>query len=237
MHPTNRPELGPELEKVRLLLPLVARTIRWIPIPASSAIALWIVYAGTHSDRPTNIVQVPLAGLVVCAAAGFLLDDEAAETVASSPTSLLVRRGIRVALGLPLIWAIWGVLAWYAAGLTASASLEFAGMLALTLALAGVGGIILGEERAGLFSTPALFVALGASAILSNRWQPFPLTPLSPTWFDRYARWGIVLIVSLLVFLLTSADPAKRRPARRVISGVFHRRGNRVAALTHGHVA
>ena len=227
----------PERRTVGLLLPFIARTIRWIPMAASGAIALWIVYAGVHANRPTGDLQLPLAGIVVCAAAGFLLDDDAAETVASSPTTLVVRRGIRVALGLPFVWAMWVVLAWYGRALTAAAAVEFAGLLALTLALAGVGATIVGEERGGRFATPALFVLLGTSAFVSPRWRPFPVTPIGSTWFDLYGRWGIVLVASVLVFLLASADPAKRRPARRVINGVFRRRGSFEAALNPGRLA
>jgi hypothetical protein len=182
-------------------------------------------------------VQLPLAGLVICAAAGFLLDDEAAETKGSAPTTLVVRRAIRVGLGTPLVLAIWGVLAWYGAGLTAAAAVEFAGMLALTLALAGIGAVILGEDRGGLFVTPALFVLLGTSAFVSRPWRPFPVTPIGSTWLDQYGRWGIVLFVSVFVFLLSSADPAKRRPARRVINVVLFRRGSSAAALAPGNAS
>jgi hypothetical protein len=207
--------------KITLLVPRIGRTVRWVPVAASGAIASWIVYAGVHATRPSGGVPLPLAGLVVCVAAGFLLDDEAAETVGSAPTTLMVRRTIRVGLGTPLVWAIWGALAWYSAALTATAAVEFAGMLALTLALAGIGAATLGEDRGGLFATPALFVLLGTSAFVSAPWRPFPVIPIGSSWFDLYGRWGIVVLVSVLVFVRASADPAKRRPARRMIHRVF----------------
>jgi hypothetical protein len=203
---------------------------------ACGAVASWIVYAGVHASRPSGGVHLPLAGLVLCVAAGFLLDDGAAETVGSAPTALIVRRTIRVGLGTPLVWAIWGTLAWYATDLTATAAVEFAGMLALTLALTGIGAGMLGEERGGLFATPALFVLLGTSAFVSARWRPFPLTPIGSSWFDLFGRWGIVLLLSVLVFIRASADPARPRPARRMIHRVFWRKSFE-AGLTPERVA
>lgn len=226
----------PSHRTIGLLLPPVARTIRWVPHVVSGAIAVWIVYAGVRSNQPTGDVQLPLASIVLCVVAGFLPDDEAAETVGSAPTPLVVRRVIRVGIGLPLVWAIWGAIAWYAAALTAAAAVEFAGMLTLTLALAGIGAAVLGQERGGLFATPALFVLLGTSAFVSPSWRPFPVTPVGSTGFDLYGRWGIVLVISVLVFLLASVDPAVRWPPRRLINDVVGRR--RVpSALTPGHVA
>ena len=217
------------------LLPRVGRTVRWVPLAASGAIALWIVYTGVHANRHTGDVQLPLAAVVVCMAAAFVLDDEAARTVACTPTPLLMRRAIRVALGMPLLWATWVILAWYSHALTATMAVEYAGMLALTLTLAAIGAQVIGEERAGLFASPALFVLLGSSAVISARWRPFPLMPIGSTWFDLYGRWGVVLAVSALVFVMASADPAKRRPARRVLNNVARRSRRFEAALAPGH--
>ena len=211
--------------------------MRWVPLAACGAIGYWIVYVGVHTTRQTGDVQLPLASVVVCAAAAFVLDDEAARTVAYTPTPLLVRRAIRVALGMPLLWAMWVILAWYSHALTAAMAVEYAGMLTLTLALAAIGAAVIGEERAGVFATPALFVLLGSSAVVSTRWRPFPLTPIGSTWFDLYGRWGIVLAVSLLGFLMASADPAKRRPARRALNVVARRPRRVEAALTSGPTA
>jgi hypothetical protein len=222
---------------VGMLLPGVGRTVPWVPLAASGAIALWIVYAGAHGNLHSGDVQLPLAGVVVCVAAAFVLDDEAARTVACTPTPLLVRRAIRVALGMPLLWATWVILAWYSHALTAPMAVEYAGMLTLTLTLAAIGARVIGEERAGLFATPALFVLLGSSAIVSTRWRPFPLTPIGATWFDLYGRWGLVLAVSVLIFVMASADPAKRRPARRVLNNVARRSRRIEAALAPGHTA
>ncbi len=223
--------------KIALLLPPIARTIRWAPQVASGPIAFWIVYAGVHAKAPAGHVHLPMAGLTLCAAAGFLLDDDAAATVGCAPTPLAARRAIRIALGMPLVWAIWGALAWYAAALTTAAAIEFAGTLALTLALAAICADVIGEERAGVFAPPALFTLLGASAFVSARWRPVPVLPVGSTWFDLYGRWVIVLIVSVAVFLVASADPARRPPARKAISLVIAWPRRIMAELTPGHVA
>jgi hypothetical protein len=205
--------------------------MRWIPLVASGPIAFWIIYLGLHDDRPADPVQLPLAGAVLCATAAFLLEDDAARTIASLPTPLVVRRGIRVALAVPVAWALWTGLAWYANDLAGATALEFAGMLAFTMALATIGAAILGEERGGLFASPTLLVLLGASAALPPRWQPFPIRPVG-TWFDIYGRWGVVLVVSVVVFLIVSTDPARRRPVRRIVNVLMGSRPRATRAVT-----
>ncbi len=91
---------------------------------------------------------------------------------------------------------------------------EFAGMLTLTMALAAIGSRVVGGERAGMFASPALMFLLVASRFVSDRWRPFPLDPIGPTWFDAYGRWLIALAASLIVFLVVSREPARPNPVR-----------------------
>ena len=190
---------------------------------ASTPVAMWIVYVSLHARHPVGTLVGSIAGLVVCAATGFLLDDAAAETVAYVPIPLVVRRASRVLVTMPLLWAIWCLVAWYGRAFTGEIAVQFAGMLALTFALAAIGGDIIGEQRAGLFATPALFFLLGASAFLSGGWSPFPLTPGAAGSLSLGGHWGIVLAASVAVFLIASMDPAARHPARKTIPGGWSR--------------
>src|SRR5712691_10281805 len=142
--------------QARLLVRPAARTIRWLPVPVSGAVGFLIVYAALHSKGEIGFLRahhglsdaalhLPIAAVVLCLSAAFVLDDAAAETIGGVPTPLLLRRGVRIAAGLPLLAVLW-------AGVVAYAGFEpivgamwvlFAGMLALTLALAAIGARLL----------------------------------------------------------------------------------------------
>jgi hypothetical protein len=212
--------------QARLLVRPAARTIRWLPVPACGALGFFIVYAGLHERGQTGFAHLPFAAVALCLSAAFVLDDAAAETVGGTPTPLLLRRGVRIAVQLPALLALWGAILAYAGfeQIAGAMWVEFTGMLALTLALAATGSRFIGGERAGMFSSPALLVILIASGFVSTRWRPFPLDPISSGWFDLYGRWTIALVVSLVVFLITGRDPARANPLRRVAFGVLRHR-------------
>jgi hypothetical protein len=208
--------------QARLLVRPVVRTIRWLPMPASGAIGTFIVYAGLH-ERGGGNPHLPYVAIALCLSAAFLVDDPTAETVGGTPTPLLLRRGVQIVVGLPLLLAIWGAILAYAGfgELHAAMWAEFAGMLALTLALAAIGARIIGNERAGMFAAPALMIVLVASAFVSARWRPLPLDPVGTGWFDLYGRWAIAFVVSSAVFLIAGRDPARANPIRRKALGIL----------------
>ena len=223
--------------QAKLLAWPTARTIRWLPILVSAAAGFLIVYGGllskggvgflrAHHGLSDAALHLPIAAVVLCLSVAFVLDDAAAETVGGVPTPLLLRRGIRIAAGLPLLAALWAGIVAYAGfrPIVGAMWVLFAGMLALTLALAAVGARFLGEERAGMFASPCLLVLLVASGFVSERWRPFPLVPISPRGFELYARWTIALAVSIAVFVLASLDPARPSRVRRIVVRTLRRR-------------
>jgi hypothetical protein len=207
--------------QARLLVRPIVRTIRWLPIPVSGALGTFIVYAGLH-ERGQGNPHLPFVAIALCLSAAFFLDDPTAETVGGTPTPLLLRRGVQIVLGLPALFAIWGAILAYAGfeELHPAMWVEFAGMLALTLALAAIGARIIGSERAGMFAAPALMLVLVVSAFVSAKWRPLPLDPVGTGWFDLYGRWTIALVVSSAVFLIAGRDPARANPIRRMALGV-----------------
>jgi hypothetical protein len=208
--------------QARLLVRPVVRTIRWLPMPASGALGTFIVYAGLH-ERGGGNPHLPFVAIALCLSAAFLLDDPTAETVGGTPTPLLLRRGVQIIVGLPALLAIWGAILAYAGfgAFHPTMWVEFAGMLALTLALAAIGARIIGSERAGMFAAPALMLVLVVSAFVPARWRPLPLDPVATGWFDLYGRWTIALVVSSAVFLIAGRDPARANPIRRKALGVL----------------
>jgi hypothetical protein len=208
--------------QARLLARPVVRTIRWLPMPASGAVGTFIVYAGLH-ERGGGDPHLPYVAVALCLSVAFLLDDPAAATVEGTPTPLLLRRGVQIVVGVPALLAIWGAILAYAGfgELHRAMWVEFAGMLALTLALAAIGARIIGSERAGMFAVPALMIVLVASAFVPARWRPLTLDPVGTGWFDLYGRWAIALVVSSAVFLIAGRDPARANPIRRKALGVL----------------
>jgi hypothetical protein len=208
--------------QARLLVRPIVRTIRWLPIPVSGALGTFIVYAGLH-ERGQGNPHLPFVAIALCLSAAFFLDDPTAETVGGTPTPLLLRRGVQIVLGLPALFAIWGAILAYAGfeELHPAMWVEFAGMLALTLALAAIGARIIGSERAGMFAAPALMLVLVVSAFVSAKWRPLPLDPVGTGWFDLYGRWAIAFVVSSAVFLIAGRDPARANPIRRKALGIL----------------
>lgn len=212
--------------QARLLVRPAARTIRWLPVPASGALGFFIVYAGLHEKGHIEFAHLPFAAIALCLSAAFVLDDVTAEIVGGTPTPLLLRRGVRLALQLPALFALWGAILAYAGleRISGAMWVELTGMLALTLALAAIGARFVGSERAGMFAGPALLIVLAASAFVSTRWRPFPVNPISSGWFDLYGRWTIAFVGSVIVFLIASRDAARADPLRRMVFGVLRHR-------------
>lgn len=209
-----------------LLVRPAARTIRWIPVPACGALGFFIVYAGLHEKEQIGNAHLPYAAIALCLSAAFVLDDAAAETVGGTPTPLLLRHGVRIALELPALVAFWGAILAYAGfeQINGAMWVEFGGMLMLTLALAAIGSRFVGGERAGMFAGPALLIVLVASAFVPARWRPFPVDPISSGWFDLYGRWTVALFASLVVIVTAGRDPARANPFRRMAFGVLRHR-------------
>jgi hypothetical protein len=217
--------------QARLLVPIAARSIRWPPVPACGALGFFIVYAGLHERGQIGNAHVPFAAVALCLSAAFVLDDPSAETVGGTPTPLLLRRGVRMAVQLPALLALWGAILAYAGleQINGAMWIEFTGMLALTLALAAIGSRFVGDERAGVFAAPALLIVLAASAFVSPRWRPFPLDPIGSGRFDLSGRWTIAFAASLVVFVIAGRDPARANPLRRMAFGLLR---HRVVATT-----
>lgn len=189
------------------------RAISWLPLLAAGALGLVLLLLG----EPT-ITRLRLVAVALCAGTAFALDDPAAETLASSPTTLLVRRLVRVALVLPVVAALWALLV--AAGgqpADAALALELAALLAVALTATAVAARFAPDGRGALAAAPALLVLLAAAAIaLPDRWTLLAWGPADPHWAGAHGRWALVLVLALLALLQVSRDPARRRLLRAV---------------------
>jgi len=211
------------LRQARLLAAPTVRTIGWPALLGGGLIGLALVVAGRlGSADAAPLARWPgLAALALCLGAAWLLDDAASFTVAASPTPLALRRLLRIALALPLLASVWAVELWYATGgagdllfgptARGALSLEFAAMLAFTLALSSLALRVLPDGRAGFAGIVAPFALLALAALLPSRWTLLVL-PGDSAWTASHLRWATILAAGVLVLAWTSREPRHRNP-------------------------
>jgi hypothetical protein len=198
--------------QVVLLVRPLWRATRVAPILAAALAGLAIVHLG----RPvgwagTAVANLPEAGTLVCFGAAFMLDDPAANVLAASPTTLIFRRFLRVALVIPLLALLWGVLLWHAQIPSGAWSLSagFSGMLVVTLAIAAVAGHLVPGGSGGLAVGPTLFVLMLAQLVMPESLRFLPLN-FGRHWVDAGPRAIISAAAAVAMFLAASQDPARR---------------------------
>lgn len=215
----------------------VARSVRWAPLLGGGlggAAVVWLM-GPDRPDPTTSLSSLRLAAIGLGAGAAFALDDRAADTLAPSPTTLLARRGLRLALVVAAAALLWAALT-AAAGLAAPAgggslpaagpTLEAAALLAFTLAAAVVAGRWAPHGLGGIAGGPALTLAVLGAYFAQMRWPRhltvFAFGPGDPAWAAAHRRWALVLAVALAVLAVESLDPARSRLRLRAPA---HRRG------------
>jgi hypothetical protein len=169
------------------------------------------VVAARHGEAAATPIQV--VSVLLAAAIGFCLDDPAHEVMEASPASLFRRRLLRVALVAPPTVATWTVLTWWQRPASADEVLAlvllFAGLLALSLAVAGVAGRTSSAAgRGGMAAPPALLGAILVSSLMRPRWRPLPFGDIPGGWSQIHLRWGLVAAAGTVAFLVSCRDPA-----------------------------
>jgi hypothetical protein len=173
--------------------------------------------------RPDEVAGALLATTLITAfGVGFALDDPAAETLESSPTTLLSRRGLRVALLMVLLTLgtlVQLTVARFAAGgrplPIAAWLLEHSAFVATTLAVSAFAQRVLPERRGGAAAAATGLVLLfGVTAVMQlDGW----LTPIPGA--NHWPRWSWILAVAIVVLATLTRDPAHpachRRPGPR----------------------
>jgi hypothetical protein len=199
-----------------------ARVIRWRPLLAIGPISFLIVYAGMHDPGPTKAWHVPFAGIALAVWAGFLFDDGASSTVRNAPTPLLLRRGVRVLVALPVLALVWTGLLWYADiwQLAGTLTAGFVAQVAVALAFGALGVLVVGDDRGGLLGIAGL-VAVFVAVPLVMRGGILWSDPFHDGWTYHYGRWIGTSAVALGLLLLASRDPAARgvRAGARALAG------------------
>lgn len=197
----------------------VGRSIAWQP-----SLAAWVaggfIVAARHDHTPAAPLEV--VSILLAAGVGFALDDPAAEILAASPASFLRRRSARLLLSVTpavLVWltlvAVQGPESANEAGAFVA---MFAGLLGLSLGIAGIASRRSAYGRGGVVAGPGIFVLLVASSIVPPRWRPLPMGDVPGGWTAIYLRWGSAAVVGALAFVLSSRDRVARALRRALTS-------------------
>lgn len=205
----------------------LARIVEWRPV-AVVALASLVWVASTA--RPTWL-HVATAGAAVAAACAYLVDDPGAATVASSPTTLVRRRVVRVGAVTPLLGA-WAIVVVLLANLDpdggelADLALQLVTFVAVAVAAASWAAR-LGHLRGGISGVVAVLAVFGSGFLPG---EGLPLIPPDPTHPAAARRLTVALVLAVVALLAASADPARRlHPDRRWRSPVSDREGRPVA--------
>ena len=206
-------------------LGLVGRTVAW-PVLLGGGVICVVVIVVSPLARGSQGAWPGFGALALCVGAAFVLDDAAGATVGATPRSLARRRLARIALALPLLGAVWAASLWYATAAQGAwlgpdarlgLSLQFAAMLAVTLAASAVALRIMPDEHGGWTGVLAPFAIFGAAVLLPERWGLIA-APGNATWEGAQQRWWALLAIGLVTLAWASRDPAARgrglRPPR-----------------------
>jgi hypothetical protein len=213
-----------------LRLARVAQTIAWPALLGGALGCVAAVTIAAHDASPLG-TWPGLGAVMLCAGAAFLLDDDAGAAADAAPTSLARRRMLRVALALPLLCGAWTASLWIATsgddglfgpGARAGLSVQFAAMLALTLAGSAVALRVRPDARSGWAGAVAPFVLLAVVYYVPQRWTMLA-APGDSAWLASQHRWIALLVLAGLTLVLATRDPAARGLRRR---GVRSRRAD-----------
>ncbi len=201
------------LRQVPVLLGPLASAVRWQPLLGAVGLAgllLVLTAEDLDADGPAVLALRGVAALLALGAA-FVLDDEAADTLASSPSTLAWRRSQRVVIVVALAGPAWALallaVKWLGAEPpVAGLTLELAALLALSVACAAGIAHRGHPENSGVLATPLVVGIVLAAFRLPQKWAL--LVSPGPAWEAAHQRWAVLLTLSVAVVLLCNRDPA-----------------------------
>lgn len=242
---------APALELGRVSL----RLVPWWHLAAGAAAAAVIVSSLWRRELPTNADTVPvlrLAAVVLAASAAFLLDDPSEPTLRAVPVGLRTRRLLRVACALPALAGSWAALLWFAGatpGLepaqrtpladgdallpVVALSIEYTGLVLLTLAIAAAALRWSDGETGGRVAAPGVLALAYVAAVLpwgASRWfwalyAPAPSAgaphhPWWDEWVTAHQRWVLLAALAAAVTWWCSRDRGSSRLRRPTSTAV-----------------
>lgn len=203
------------LTRLRQLSSLVRPTARiigwgppiWAAIPAA-------VYVGTEApgayiDYRVQVLR--LGALLLCMGSAFILDDPTEDTIGHVPTPLLLRRGLRVLLILPVLAFAWTTLVMVAGRVpsrdggplpVADLTLEGATLLVIALSAACVGARLTSDRLGGVVAAPIVLGCVAVGMLLPADHKLILTSVADPRWSHVHDLWKFGLMASGAAFLL-----------------------------------
>ncbi len=200
--------------RVMRALPASVRTIA-PAYPSALVLATVPILATAAQGHHRFTGAVEAAAILGGAALGFAIDDPAAVTLQTSPTSLIERRVARVVPALGLAMLMLGGVAWLAV-MWSSEPLPVGFILVEFFAAAGVSLAVAAAARTdaavstGLGATMATLLVLGVVSSLGSRFRGLPMIAID----DFHERWRWIAVVGVVVAVRGSLDPGRRRRRR-----------------------
>lgn len=162
------------------------------------------------------------SGFFLAAGASPVLDDRATATLDPSPTPRWVRRGLRLALVLPVLAGCWLVLLAAVRLLApptssvpvAVATWRWVGMVAVVLIMACAAQALAAPVLDGSAGVAGLLAAVLGDALVQNVWPKVGVFMLAEPTASTTLRLRItaLVVVAVVILVVSTRDRARRRP-------------------------
>lgn len=180
--------------------------------PTARLMVAGIAYVTIGSQAGVQM-RMSIASAGVAASSAFWLDDHAAVTIASSPTSLPIRRLHRITIAAVVV-GLWSVAAVTIAANRGGSfpivgrALELSVLVTIALAASAVASTV-GDRTIGGIAGAACSIACYATTFLPPQpWLPLPAHPDTP---DAAPRLLATLACTMVALAYSSRDPAIRK--------------------------
>lgn len=212
---------------LRALMPPMWRTLPWRAAAVAGTGGLLLAGSTRLPERVPDAdagwTVLRLVALLGAMALGFLLDDPARHTTATTPVGRAVRAGLRTGLALPVAAAWWTAALLLVPGPArppaGPVTLEAAAMATTALALATAVIRCTDATRPGRATAVRLALAALAVALVPDRWGLLNL-PGDPWWAGTRLRWASALVLTALLAGAGTPEPLRRwSPGRRPLPG------------------
>jgi len=192
---------------------MLGATARTVPpgVVAMSvlAVAPAVMTAVTGGHDFANALSA--ASVIAGSAVGYAVDDPAAPTLASSPTTLAVRRGMRALLIVAVVLIAWSV-ALLVADRYGTSSADVGALAGELCATAAVSAAIASRARTDASVSTGAVAAAGALLIVvtisafAYHWPALPAIGRA----QSHHRWWLIAGLGLAIAAWSSRDPAAR---------------------------
>lgn len=199
----------------------ILRTMPWVPWLAAWALVAFLAWSISRSPANFSSRQLYVRTGLLVAGLGltFTFDDVGAETTASAPSPLRLRRAVRALLGL----APWSILiTWVFVAASQGLTPVFfsrpdlktlpLGRLILEASTVAAWGLAIAsvvakrwDSEPGRIAAPGLLVLYAFSWAVPEPWSPWCL-PIDTRWMTGHPLWWTALVPALLVSAVASWD-------------------------------